>query len=228
MTMDARRARECGYIAPGEVAGLLGVSPRTVHFYEEMGLVSPRRSSRGTRFYTDADLRRLEVCVRLACLGVPLRTVRDLIEARVGASTGAEYGRALSDTLAEMRARFREDVRALRDLLGALEEVEGLVRQGVAGPGAAARPGVVRLSTRISLALMELVSSTPADDPDADDPDGGERAGGEPCADGARGTATLDGHEARTAPEAVETPQVADVAETVEVAEPSRSSRSLL
>ncbi|TCK21301.1 MerR family transcriptional regulator [Pseudonocardia endophytica] len=227
MTMDARRARECGYIAPGEVAGLLGVSPRTVHFYEEMGLVSPRRSSRGTRFYTEADLRRLEVCVRLACLGVPLRTVRDLIEARVGATTGAEYGRALSDTLAEMRARFREDVRALRDLLAALEEVEGLVRRGAAGPGAAARPGGVQLSTRISLALMELVSSTPADDPDADDP-----AGGEPCADGARGTATRDGHVARTAPETPQAADAADVADAaeveVEVAEPSRSGRSLL
>ncbi|GLZ50228.1 hypothetical protein Acsp06_64130 [Actinomycetospora sp. NBRC 106375] len=157
--MHARSARERGHLAPGEVAGLLGVSPRTVHFYEEMGLVTPRRSARGTRFYTDDDLRRLEVCVRLACLGVPLRTVRRMATVRGAAATGAQYGRELSEVVAELRGTFRADVTALRALLAAIDEVETLV-VGRPAPGARGRAGstdTAAASSRLSRGLLELI-----------------------------------------------------------------------
>lgn len=45
----------------GEVSRELGVSPQTLRAWEREGLVSPRRSEGGTRYYADTDLERLRL-----------------------------------------------------------------------------------------------------------------------------------------------------------------------
>ena len=80
--MDATRARQLGYQSAGEVAEMLGVTLRTVRYYEEQGLVTPTRTDKGTRYYSDFDVQRLEVCVRLAAVGVPIKTLRQLATIR--------------------------------------------------------------------------------------------------------------------------------------------------
>jgi len=45
----------------GQVARLAGVTVRTLHHYDEIGLLSPsERTPAGYRRYTDADLDRLQ------------------------------------------------------------------------------------------------------------------------------------------------------------------------
>src|ERR1700759_3572381 len=45
----------------GEVARLSHVSVRTLHHYDDIGLLTPqRRTAAGDRLYTDADLQRLQ------------------------------------------------------------------------------------------------------------------------------------------------------------------------
>ena len=126
--MDVREARRRGYQSAGEVAELLGVTPRTVHYYEEQGLVEPKRTDKGTRFYSDFDVRRLEVCVRLAQLGVPIKTIARLAGTRPEAVTGQESSRALVETFAEIRSTFRQRLAGLRYMLADLEKTERLVR----------------------------------------------------------------------------------------------------
>jgi DNA-binding transcriptional MerR regulator len=44
-----------------QVAGIAGVSVRTLHHYDEIGLLKPSgRSAAGYRLYSDADLARLQ------------------------------------------------------------------------------------------------------------------------------------------------------------------------
>ena len=117
-----------GWQSSGEVAELLGVTPRTVHYYEEQGLVTPERTDEGTRFCSDFDVRRLEVCVRLAELGVPIRTIARLAQIRKEAATGEATSRALVEVFAGMRSTFRERLARLRYVLGDLEKIERLVR----------------------------------------------------------------------------------------------------
>jgi DNA-binding transcriptional MerR regulator len=126
--LRSETARRLGYRRAGEVAELLGVTVRTVHYYEEEGLVTPLRTARGTRYYSGFDVRRLEVCVRLACVGVPLRTVRDVALSRADARTGEEFGRALVEVIAAMRTDFRANLSTLRSLLADLERAERLAR----------------------------------------------------------------------------------------------------
>src|SRR5579864_4679369 len=66
----------------GEVAKLVGVSAKTIRFYQEIGLlVEPRRSESGYRLYTAPDLLRLQRIRRLRSLGLPLERIRDILGA---------------------------------------------------------------------------------------------------------------------------------------------------
>ncbi len=64
-----------------EVAKLAGVSVRTLHHYDAVGLVCPRRSGEnGYRDYTDTDLDRLQQVLLYRACGFPLGTIRQLAE----------------------------------------------------------------------------------------------------------------------------------------------------
>lgn len=67
----------------GEVADRVGLSLRTVRYYEEIGLIEPSdRTSGGFRLYTDDDIARLELIKRMKPLGFTLDEMRDLLEVR--------------------------------------------------------------------------------------------------------------------------------------------------
>jgi DNA-binding transcriptional MerR regulator len=67
------------YYQIGELANLLGLSPRTIRYYEEIGLLnSVKRIERGKRVYTDKDLQRLKFIQRLKHLGLPLSEMHEL------------------------------------------------------------------------------------------------------------------------------------------------------
>lgn len=126
--MDAKRARQLGYQSAGEVAEMLGVSLRTVRYYEEQGLVSPSRTDKGTRYYSAFDAQRLEVCVRLAAVGVPIKTLRQLASIRPAAASGHDSSHALVDVFAQLRKDLRSSLATIRMLLADLEKTERLVR----------------------------------------------------------------------------------------------------
>ncbi|MFJ8166793.1 MerR family transcriptional regulator [Streptomyces sp. NPDC096136] len=65
----------------GQVAGFAGVTVRTLHHYDEIGLLSPSgRSGAGHRRYDDADLDRLQRILFYRELGFPLDEVAALLD----------------------------------------------------------------------------------------------------------------------------------------------------
>ncbi|MDN5796287.1 MAG: MerR family transcriptional regulator [Intrasporangium sp.] len=65
----------------GQVADLLGVTVRTLHHYDQIGLLVPsERSTAGYRLYTDADLARLQQVVVYRRLELPLEQIRELLD----------------------------------------------------------------------------------------------------------------------------------------------------
>ena len=59
--------------AIGELSRLVGLSQRTIRYYEEIGLLhSVRRIENGKRVFTDGDVRRLKFINRLKVLGLSL------------------------------------------------------------------------------------------------------------------------------------------------------------
>ena len=110
----------------GEVAERSGVTPRTVRYYEELGLLPRGEREQGKhRTYTEEDIERLREITRLRdLLGLSLDELRAVVVAEA--------------VRADARRRFREsdspDVRraALDEALPHLETQLGLVRRRLA------------------------------------------------------------------------------------------------
>jgi len=67
------------YYQIGELANLLHMSPRTIRYYEEIGLLnSVKRIEGGKRVYTDRDIQRLKFITRLKHLGLTLSEMSEL------------------------------------------------------------------------------------------------------------------------------------------------------
>lgn len=64
-----------------EVAQITGVTVRTLHHYDELGLLVPsERSDAGYRLYTNEDLTRLREILTWRKLGVPLKEIGSLLD----------------------------------------------------------------------------------------------------------------------------------------------------
>jgi DNA-binding transcriptional MerR regulator len=65
----------------GEVAGLTGVSVRTLHHYDRIGLLRPQqRTAAGYRLYGEQELLRLQQILTLRYLGFPLKRIGELLD----------------------------------------------------------------------------------------------------------------------------------------------------
>ena len=65
------------------VAEQYGIHPQTLRLYEREGLIKPSRSAKGTRYYTEEDVERLELILNLTRdLGVNLAGVEIILNMR--------------------------------------------------------------------------------------------------------------------------------------------------
>lgn len=63
----------------GELAAKVGLTERTIRYYEELGLLeSVKRLDGGVRTYTDDDVRRLKYIGKLKMLGLTLQEMLEL------------------------------------------------------------------------------------------------------------------------------------------------------
>lgn len=89
----------------GEVAELLGVTHKTIRYYQEIGLVSePERSEGGYRLYGADDLLNLRRIRQLRSLGLPVEQVREVLEDPEGEALST----ALRAQLEEISAQILE------------------------------------------------------------------------------------------------------------------------
>jgi DNA-binding transcriptional MerR regulator len=118
----------------GEVAELTGTTPRTIRYYEEIGLL-PGSSDRGQgkhRCYTEADVDRVREIVRLRdLLGLSLDQLSQLLEAEAArADLRREWGR--TESIAARRriidqalGHIGTQLELVRDRRRELEQLEG-------------------------------------------------------------------------------------------------------
>jgi len=104
-----------------EFAELSGVTVKTLHHYDRLGLLTPRRTDAGYRIYTGRDLERLEQIVALKFLGFSLRRIRTVL---------GEAAVELPDALRLQRQVLEEQQRRLAGAIGAITTAEAAVRPG--------------------------------------------------------------------------------------------------
>ncbi|MFL5895776.1 MAG: MerR family transcriptional regulator [Thermoleophilaceae bacterium] len=117
----------------GDVAKLVGTTPRTIRYYEEIGLLptTAARMRGAHRLYTQADVERLREVMQLKeLLGVSLEELKTLVEAEdARAALRAEWqgdpGRARrSEILTESLGHLDGQLALLRRRRKAIEELE--------------------------------------------------------------------------------------------------------
>ena len=82
MMTNKKRAIPEGYMTVGEVAGKMGVTVRTLQYYDREGLLSPTAESEGgRRLYTDRDVIKLHQILSLKRLGFSLDHIKNRLTA---------------------------------------------------------------------------------------------------------------------------------------------------
>ncbi len=64
----------------GEVAERAGLPPKTIRYYEDIGLIQPLRSENGYRAFQEKDLHKLAFLGRARALGFSIEDCRTLLE----------------------------------------------------------------------------------------------------------------------------------------------------
>lgn len=106
----------------GEVAERSGLAPKTIRYYEDIGLIRPQRSGNGYRAFRETDLHKLAFLGRARTLGFSIDDCRTLMslyedEARESAQVKAiaeEHLTAIDEKIAQLRA-MRETLSHLVD-----------------------------------------------------------------------------------------------------------------
>ena len=64
-----------------EIADLVGISVRTLHHYDEIGLLIPEKTTdAGYRVYSDKNLETLQQILFFKELGFPLKKIKEIID----------------------------------------------------------------------------------------------------------------------------------------------------
>ena len=112
----------------GDVAEKLGVSRRTIKYYEELGLVEPEeRSEGGFRRYGPAAVRRMEIILRLKGIGFSLSAIREILEIRDTAQEATKEA-VLSETIEHLEKQRAEVETRVGRIREDLKRAEGLHR----------------------------------------------------------------------------------------------------
>ena len=119
----------------GEVAEAVGLSLRTIRYYEEVGVVPPSgRTAGGFRLYTDDDIERLRLVKQMKPLDFSLEEIRDLLDVRdrLAEDPAGEKHEQLIERLAMYAAVAQTRCEALRAQLGSAESIAGTLRRETA------------------------------------------------------------------------------------------------
>ena len=121
--MSKYRAIPQGFMTVGEVAKKMGVTVRTLQYYDKEGLLSPSAESEGgRRLYTDKDLIILHQIISLKSLGFSLDDIKHRL---IPLETPTDVATALT----EQADSIRDKIEQLTTSLTAIEQLKEEVLQ---------------------------------------------------------------------------------------------------
>lgn len=112
----------------GELAREFDITPRSIRFYEEQGLLSPERTGQN-RVYNIKDKVRLKLILRGKRLGFSLAEVKSLFEMYDTNPNSAVQLEAMLELTEQKRAVLNQQLEDIRMLMNELDEVEARCRE---------------------------------------------------------------------------------------------------
>ncbi len=104
----------------GELARELHLNPKTLRYYEQVGLLpKPRRSESGYRIYSGEEVERLQLVKRAKLLGLSLAEIKEIVEYAIDGRCGPLQDRLFS----LVEAKLDEIDRKIQDLIAFREDL---------------------------------------------------------------------------------------------------------
>ncbi|MEX5397295.1 MerR family transcriptional regulator [Streptococcus sp. ZJ93] len=105
-----------------EVAQLSGVSIRTLHHYDHIGLLCPWKAENGYRYYTEENLEQLQQILFYKYLGFPLKNIRELL------GNDTDYLAQLEDQLLLLTAEQKRLASLIDTLTKTIQTKKGIIQ----------------------------------------------------------------------------------------------------
>lgn len=110
----------------GEAAERSGLPPKTIRYYEEIGLVRPPRSGNGYRAFGEVEVRALRFLARARSLGFSIEECRELLTLQADeARASADVKKVALEHLARIDAKIGELQRMRETLAGLADRCAG-------------------------------------------------------------------------------------------------------
>ncbi len=107
----------------GELAGRLNLNPRTLRYYESIGLLAePARTHSGYRDYSEHDLERVQFVKSAQRLGLSLDEIKEILGFRDRGELPCQYVLNVIEREAEDLNRRIREMKQLRDELKVLKD----------------------------------------------------------------------------------------------------------
>jgi DNA-binding transcriptional MerR regulator len=118
------------FLTVTQLADALGVTARTIRFYEDKGLVSPRRAG-NTRIYAPRDRARMVLILRGKRLGFSLREIKLYLDLYDMDPLHEMQNKVLLKGVRERIVRLTDQREALEQTLAGLYEMEKLALEAL-------------------------------------------------------------------------------------------------
>jgi len=129
--MDISADTADSYVRIGEMAKSFGVTLRALRFYEDKGLISPRREG-ATRLYSRRDRARLKLILLGRKVGFSLRDVKQMIDLYDPKGSNARQLKMTLDKSEKQLARLQKQREAIDEAIGDLTDAVAQVRRALA------------------------------------------------------------------------------------------------
>ena len=114
-------AREHRLFMISVVSEMLGLHPQTLRLYEREGFIKPKRSGGNTRLYSEEDVEKLEMVLRLTReLGVNLAGVEVILSMR---EKMERMQREMQETIEQLHEELAREIRRREEMRNALVPV---------------------------------------------------------------------------------------------------------
>jgi DNA-binding transcriptional MerR regulator len=123
--METERAAERLEYSISELSREFAITPRAIRFYEDQGLLAPRRDGQ-RRIYTPRDRTRLKLTLRGKRLGLTLSEIRELIDMY---EPGRDQRPQLERFLAVLESHRASLLQQRADIEAQLAEIQGFEKK---------------------------------------------------------------------------------------------------
>ncbi|MFC3095838.1 MerR family DNA-binding transcriptional regulator [Alteromonas sediminis] len=115
----------------GELAKDFDITPRSIRFYEEQGLLSPKRTGQN-RVYSNKDKVRLKLVLRGKRLGFSLAEIKTLFELYDTSNNSIAQLQTMLTLTEQKRAVLEQQLDDIQMLMNELDEVENRCKEELA------------------------------------------------------------------------------------------------